>query len=131
MEGASSYWEHPDPQDYRFLLSSEKTITDPVNGVHIENIGYIDGALHILTRYDDNLHTDNHGGIQLVDSEGNEIGNKTKIGFSYWDTAQINSYTEVIIPVPYEQLSECVLKGDFVTSYGYISGDWQVTFPLE
>ncbi len=131
ISGGYSYEELPEPQEYRFLLSSEKSITTPVKGVYIENIGYIDGALHVLTRYDDNLHTDNHGHIELVDSKGNVIGKKTEIGFSYWDTAHKNSYTEQIIPVPYEQLSECVLQGDFVTAQNYISGNWQITFPLE
>ncbi|MBP1592095.1 MAG: hypothetical protein ILP22_08650 [Oscillospiraceae bacterium] len=131
ISGGYGYDKLPEPQGYRFLLSSDKSIFIPVNGVSIENIGYIDDALHILTRYDDVHHTDNHGHINLIDKNCSVIGEKTEIGYSYWDTEHKNSYTEQIIPVPYEQLKDCVLQGEFVTAQGYISGDWQITFPLE
>ena len=82
------------------------------------------------SKIDDNgKHID--GYIELVDNKGNVISEKTEIGFSYWDTAHKNSYTEQIIPVPYEQLKDCVLQGEFVNAQGYIYGDWQITFPLE
>lgn len=121
----------PESQDYRFLLSSDKPISTPVSGVSIENIGYIDGALHILTRYDDIPHTDNHGYIELVDKNGDVIGEKTEFGFFYRDTAHNNNYTEQIIPVSYDILDECTLQGNFVTAQDYISGNWKITFPLE
>ena len=113
------------------MTSAEKTLCNPANGVYIESIGYIDGALHILTRYDDIAHTDNHGYIDLVDKNGKVMGEKTEISFSYWDSAHQNSYTEQIIPVSYDMLDECKLKGEFVTAQGYTSGDWEITFPLE
>lgn len=131
INGGSSYDELPDPQEYRFLIPSEQTICTPTNGVAIENIGYIDGSLHILTKYDDIPHTDNHGNIDLVDKNGKVISEKTEISFSYWDTAHQCSYTEQIIPVSYDILSECNLKGEFVTAQSYTSGNWQITFPLE
>ena len=123
--------ELPCSKDYRFLLSQEQPLCTPAPYVSVMNIGYIDGALHILIRYEDNLHTDSHGHINLLDKNGKEIGDKTEIGFSYWDESQIDSYTEQIIPVPYEMLNECSLQGEFRSSQRFTSGNWHVTFPLE
>ena len=123
--------ELPCSKDYRFLISQEQPLCTPAPYVSVMNIGYIDGALHILVRYEDNLHTDSHGHISLLDKNGEEIGDKTEIGFSYWDESQIDSYTEQIIPVPYEMLNECSLQGEFRSSQRFTSGDWEVTFPLE
>ena len=122
--------EFPDAKDYRFLISQEQPLCTPAPYVSVMNIGYIDGALHILIRYEDNLHTDSHGHISLLDKNGEEIGDKTEIGFSYWDESQIDSYTEQIIPVSYEMLNECSLQGEFRSSQRFVSGDWEVTFPL-
>ncbi|MBR3631305.1 MAG: DUF4179 domain-containing protein [Oscillospiraceae bacterium] len=131
ISGGSSYDELPDPQEYRFLIPSKQAICTPTKGVSVESIGYIDGTLHILTRYDDIPHTDNHGYIELVDQNGNMISEKTQISFSYWDTAHRDSYTEQIIPVSYDLLEECTLQGKFVTAQDYTSGDWEITFSLE
>jgi hypothetical protein len=123
--------ELPCSKDYRFLIAQEQPLCTPAPYVSVMNIGYIDGALHILIRYEDNLHTDSHGHINLLDKNGNEIGDKTEIGFHYWDEQQIDSYTEQIIPVSYEMLNECSLKGEFMSSQRFTSGNWRVTFPLE
>lgn len=123
--------EFPDATDYRFLIAQEQPLCTPAPYVSVMNIGYIDGALHILIRYEDNLHTDSHGHISLLDKNGKEIGDKTEIGFHYWDEQQIDSYTEQIIPVSYEMLNECSLKGEFMSSQRFTSGNWRVTFPLE
>ena len=128
---SEAYADLPEPEDYRFLMPSEQPLCTPANGVTIENIGYFDGALHILTRYDDILHTDNHGYIDLVDQSGNVLNEKTGIGFYYWDDAHQNNYKEEILPVAYDELSECTLQGYFVTAQEYISGGWEITFPLE
>ncbi len=126
-----AYEAIPEPENYRFLMPSEQPLCTPANGVAIENIGYIDGALHILTRFDDIPHTDNHGFIHLADQNGEVIGELTAFGFDYWDTAHQNRYQEEIIPVSYDKLSTCSLQGEYVTAQGYTSGDWEITFPLE
>lgn len=131
INGGYGYMEIPDAKDYRFLIAQEQPLCTPAPYVSVMNIGYIDGALHILIRYEDNLHTDSHGHINLLDKNGNEIGDKTEIGFHYWDESQIDSYTEQIIPVSYEMLNECSLKGEFMSSQRFTSGNWRVTFPLE
>ena len=128
---SAAYADLPEPEDYRFLIPSAQPLCNPADGVSIENIGYIDGALHILTRYDDIPHTDNHGFIHLVDQNGEIIGEQSSFGFYYWDDSHQNNYKEEILPVDYENLSKCTLQGDFVTAQGYVSGDWEITFPLE
>lgn len=130
FSGKSYYLVEPDANQYRFLIPDESPISRPAPGVTVMGIGYIDDALHILTKYEDILHTDNHGHISLLDKSGNEIGDKTEIGFYYWDDTQTDSYTEQIIPVAYDELAECTLIGDFRTTQKYISGNWEITFPL-
>ena len=134
INGGYGYREIPDAKDYRFLFSSEQAICTPAPNVSVMNIGYIDGALHILTRYEDISHTGSHGFISLLDNQGEKIGETTEFGFNYSDDygkEYIDDYTEQIIPVSYDELSECTLQGEFYTALDYISGDWEVTFPLE
>ena len=131
INGGYAYKELPEAKKYRFLTSQEQPICTPAPNVSVMNIGYIDGALHILTRYEDKRHTDSHGFISLIDSKGEKISETTEFGFTYGDDSQRDSYTEQIIPVAYDVLSECTLKGEFVTAQAYISGEWEITFPLE
>ena len=121
-----------DIEGYRFLLPSEQALSNPAPGVSVLNAGYIDGAFHILTRYDDIIHTDNHGFMMLVDNEGNTYGDDANTKwFDYWDGSYTDSFTEQVIQIDYDKLAGCTLQGDFVTCQNHISGDWQVTFPLE
>lgn len=130
IRGKYSYDVEPDANQYRFLIPDESPISSPAPGVSVMGIGYIDDALHILTKYEDIHHTDNHGYISLLDKSGNHIGEETEIGFSYWDDSHTDSYTEQIIPIAYDELAECTLNGEFVTTQKYISGNWEITFPL-
>ena len=116
----------------RFLTIPEKPICTPANGVSIMNVGYIDGALHILEKYDDIHHTDNHGFLSIIDNDGIKITDGCLWeSADYWDERHIDTYSESIIEIPYEKLSGSYLYGEFVTSDNYISGDWEITFPLE
>ena len=118
----------PNPAQYRFLIPNETPICSPAPGVSVMGIGYTDGALHILTKYEDKSHTDNHGFISLIDTSGNSVGEE--IGFHYWDNTFTDSYTEQIFTIPYEDLSKYTLSGEFVTAQDYISGNWEITFPI-
>ena len=131
INGGYGYNGLPDSHEYRFLLSQEQPLCMPAPNVSIMNIGYIDGSLHILTRYEDNRHTDSHGFISLINNNGSNISKTTEFGFSYFDDSNRDSYTEQIIPVAYDMLPECLLKGEFFTAQDFISGDWEITFPLE
>jgi hypothetical protein len=129
--GASCYsGEVPDPVQYRFLVPSAEPLCTPAPGVNLCGIGYISGALHILTEYENNLETDNHGFISLHDSGGGQIGELSAVSFSFWDDTHTNHLEEQIIPVAYEALGDCSLYGEFVTAEPCLHGSWQVTFPL-
>lgn len=123
--------EEPMPEQFRFLVPEETPLCTPLSGISVLNVGYIDGALHILTKYEDNPHTDDHGFISVIDKSGRIVGEETEISFTYWDETHTDIYTEQIIPVSYDALAECALKGEFVTAQDHISGDWEITFPLE
>ncbi len=115
------------------LINPGEAICTPAPGVSIMNVGYFDGGLHILMKYDDILHTDNHGWVHLTDKDGNSIGDdgETWEAYDYWDDTHTDSYCEQIIKVDYDKLGEYTMNGDFTTSKDFISGKWQVTFPLE
>ncbi len=131
ISGSYSHDNEPAHENYRFLVPGDKPFCTPTPGVNIVGIGYFDGALHILTEYDDALKTDNHGYISLVSKNGDIIGEKEETGFYYRNEAQDKEYMEQIIPVAYDELKDCTLYGDFVTAADHVSGKWQVTFPLE
>ena len=116
-----------------FLTIPDQPLCSPADGISIMNIGYIDGALHILMKYDDILHTDNHGWVTLTDKEGNSIGDdaETWLAYDFWDETHTDSYCEQVIKIGHDKLGEYTMYGDFTTSQGYIEGKWQITFPLE
>ncbi len=119
--------DSPDPAQYRFLIPAEEPLCTPAPGVRVRGIGYLDGALHILTEYEDISNTDNHGWITLRGGSDE----RSVISFSFWDDAHKNNLDEQIIPVAYDALEDCSLYGEFVTAEPCLHGDWQVTFPLE
>ena len=116
-----------------FLTLPEQPLCTPADGVSIMNVGYFDGELHVLMKYDDILHTDNHGWVDLTDKDGNEIGDdgETWEAYDYWDETRTDSYCEQVIKVDHDKLGEYTMYGKFTTSKDHISGKWQVTFPTE
>ena len=129
----TGFGELPDCRDYRFLVPAEKPILCPADNVSMESIGYLDGALHVLMRYEDNFHTDSHGWVHLVDKNGlSVVSEENVISFMYWyNEEHTDMCYEYILPVEYEKLLNCTLCGEFSTALEYRSGKWQVTFPLE
>lgn len=66
--GSGSGWgELPDCRDYRFLVPADEPICRPADNASLDAIGYVDGALHVLMRYEDTFHTDSHGWVSLAD----------------------------------------------------------------
>lgn len=131
ISGGSACAELPDPADYRFLVPAEKPLAAPAPGISVMGIGYADGALHILTKCENVRETDNHGFIELHDMAGNCVQETQWISFSYKAENEQDSFQEMIYPVAYEDLQDCTLYGDFVISQQHLTGNWQVTFPLE
>lgn len=131
IDGKYFYREEKNPEDYRFLPLSEVPVSEPAKDASIMNIGYIDGALHILSRYNNVSETDSHGFISLLDkNEANNFEEK-EFGFTYHNADHSASYVEQIIPVAYDELGDYRLYGEFYTNQKHISGDWEVTFRLE
>lgn len=125
--------EEPDYREFRFLEANEEPVCRPADNAAIDAIGYVDGALHILMRYEDNFHTDSHGFVSLVDREkGERIGDEQIKSFVYWsDEKHTDMCYEYVIPVEYDKLSDYTLYGEFCTALEYRKGKWQITFPLE
>ncbi|MDO4864726.1 MAG: hypothetical protein Q4A05_11205 [Ruminococcus sp.] len=133
ITGGGAYDYLPDETDYRFLVPADEPICRPADNASLDAIGYVDGALHVLMRYEDTFHTDSHGWVSLADSSGaNVAAEETVTSFTYWyDEAHTDMCYEYIIPVEYDRLADCTLCGEFYTALEYRSGKWQVTFPLE
>lgn len=133
ITGGGAYDYLPDEADYRFLIPTDEPICRPADNASLDAIGYVDGALHVLMRYEDVGHTDSHGWVSLVDREKNEvIAEKESVDFTYWyDEMHTDMCYEYIIPVEYDRLADCTLCGEFCTALEYRSGKWRVTFPLK
>ena len=50
---------------------------------------------------------------------------------SFWDDTLTDSYEEYIFELPYEELGNYNLYGEFTNSNLLIEGDWEITFPME
>lgn len=128
--GMSYKYEEPDYTAFEYLVPEDTLSVSPVEGVKITGIGYIDDELHIQTHYDDISRTDNHGFLSLIDKNGNAVELDEDLSISFWDENYKGSYDERIIKLPYEEISDYQLYGEFITSKGYTDGNWQITFSL-
>lgn len=116
-------------EDFRALKTTGVLYT-PVEGVDITAMGYVDGRLHIQVQYENALETDNHGYIYFRNDKGEEIRCATRVAFST-DSAHQGRYEEYIYDVAKMDMTEYEAYGYFVTSDTLITGNWNVTFPLE
>ena len=99
-----------------------------MEGVTITGMGWIDGYLHIQTHYSNILDTDAHGGVSLMDADGNHITDVYEVAF--WDEARSGSYSEQIFAVTPEQLAGLRLMGCFCSADMLVEGHWEITFPV-
>ena len=128
--GGSFRYDELDHEAFRYLIPARQPLASPIGGVSVTGIGYIDGALHIQAYYEDILHTDNHGWLYLADRSGVPADFEQVYGVSFWDSECKGSYSETIIEMPYEDIPNYQLCGSFLTSRGYESGNWEITFEL-
>lgn len=122
-------WKDEAWQDFtvnEFLVPHE--ILSPMKDVTITGMGWIDGYLHIQTHYADILETDAHGGLSLMDGEGNLIPDVYQVDF--WDEAGSGSYCEQIFAVTPEQAADMRLMGLFYSADMLVEGHWEITFPV-
>lgn len=122
-------WKDETWQDFnadKVLVPGE--ILSPMEDITITGLGWIDGYLHIQTHYANILDTDAHGGISLMDTEGNLITDVYQVDF--WDEASSGSYCEQIFAVMPEQLPDLRLMGLFYSADTLVEGHWEITFPV-
>lgn len=113
--------------------ANEQPITD---GVKLTAAGYTDGHLRIQLRYTDILRTDNHGFLWLEDAAGNRV--KPIYSETFWakdhknnGTGNNDSYEEYVFTIAEDKLADYTVKGDFTTCDELVTGNWEITFPLE
>ena len=125
--GAGNFDE--DSMECKRLLLPEENGYKLCDGVTLTGIGMVDGKLHIQCKYDDILNTDNHGYIYLKNSSGEVDEYYSSI--SFWADNKTDSYEEYIFDIPYDELVEFEIWGEFWTcNNAPIQGEWQVTFAI-
>lgn len=105
------------------LKPAEKPIAI-VDGVSLSGYGYVDGTLRIQIRYEDILHTDNHGFVYFMTPDGWLIPETNTLSFHDGEDQIEEFIFSRTIP------ADAMLKGDFFTCSPAIEGDWSITFPL-
>lgn len=98
-------------------------------GVTLTGYGLVDGQLHVQIKYDDILHTDNHGFLYLEKEDSDRVIYAGS--YAFWDESHTDSYEEYVFDIPAEELQEYKIGGEFWTcTGGPVEGYWSVTFPL-
>ena len=115
--------------DVLCLVPSEDPLCVPADGVAVTGAGYVDGLLHIQVRYEDILHTDNHGFLYLVNRDGARID--CSLSLSFFAEDGVSSYEDYVFVLSADELALCTLCGYFCTSASLTEGSWQVTFEPE
>ena len=115
--------------DVLCLVPSEDPLCVPAEGVAVTGAGFVDGLLHIQVRYEDILHTDNHGFLYLVNRDGARID--CSLSLSFFAEDGVSSCEDYVFVLSADELALCTLCGDFCTSAGLTEGNWQVTFEPE
>ena len=126
MRGYSS---SDDDYDITRVLVPGQPLLEPVEGVQITAMGWVDGMLRIQAHYDRILETDNHGFITLADPEGSLMF--PQYSLSFWDADHSGSYEEYLFRVTPEELENARIMGGFFTADQLHKGHWEITYSLE
>ncbi|MBU8853396.1 hypothetical protein C2I27_17760 [Priestia megaterium] len=120
-------------ESIEILKPNETTLSLPkIKFMHVSNIGFIDGQLHVQTKWSDE-DIDGHGDFYLVDPSGKKINASSNISYGVdksGETVYGNNYVEYIFDVNNEDLSKLKLMGDLISNGNYTKGDWSTTFKL-
>lgn len=105
-----------------------------IDFMHISNIAYIDGLLHIQTKWEED-GIDNHGFFYFADTSGNKLDiypSNVYFGTDESGNTQYGSnYVEYIFDVDNVKLNEAKLMGYFVSNGNYTTGNWKTTFKIQ
>lgn len=133
--GGDLYKEFKSQGTIKVLKTDQMKLTLPkVDFVHISNIGYIEGRLHIQTKWVGD-GVDDHGFLYFVDTSGNMADIKSaSISFGTDESGNTeygHDYIEYIFDVDNINLNELKLMGHFVSNSNYTEGDWKTTFKIQ
>ncbi len=119
----------------KVLAPDKRKITLPqIDFMYISNIGFIDGRLHIQTKWvGDGI--DDHGDLYLTDTAGSRMNTASaniyfsidKLGNAKWG----RDYVEYIFDMTNITLDELKLMGNFVSHGNYTTGNWKTTFKIQ
>lgn len=133
--GTGDLWSRLEEYGYIELLKPNKMeITMPeIDVMHITNMGFINGRLHIQTKWEKN-NKDSHGYFYLVDKDGSKIEikeNNFYFGVDEKNNIQFGGdYVEYILDVSKEEVKDAQLMGYFVEYGEVIEGGWQLEIDL-
>lgn len=104
---------------------------DDIDFVSITNAGYLDGYLHIQTKWTKSV--DNHGDVYLLDKEGKRVPyiNLDFEGDNQNQGQSNDKYIEYIYDVSNTDLESCSLYAFFVKDQELIEGNWNMAFSVE
>ncbi len=128
--GESADFSHEQMANFPCLIPESEPLCKPVDAAAVTAVGFVDGKLHVQTRYNNVDKFDNHGFVSLIDSDGNKIESKDAVLFCDAND-ESTRYTEQEFDIPKEKISQYKLYGEFTTCTTRIDGDWQVTFKVE
>lgn len=131
------------PENGLFVLEPDVmnvSFGDDIDFVTISNIGFVDGKLHIQTKWDASF--DNHGQLVLLDKNKTSFDDENAILFDnyYFKTEEDSEncskdkfahHIEYVFDInSLEELSSYELWGNFVEDGSFIEGEWNVDFRL-
>lgn len=130
--GGDLYAELRKEGTLNILKPYQTNITLPnIDFVHLSNIGYVDGKLHVQTKWPDNI--DDHGYLYLTTPTDDHIyPSNVSFGIDENGTPKYGSeYSEKIFEVDQSLISNYSLYGHFIKNSNYTEGKWQTTFKIK
>jgi len=117
------------------LKADQMNLTIPgIDFMYISNMGFINGRLHIQTKWTGN-GVDDHGYLYLVDAFGERIDTRgANISFDVdmsGNTSYGNVFEEYIYDISNIDLDEVSLLGYLVKNNNFTTGSWRTTFRME
>ncbi|MGL4344014.1 MAG: hypothetical protein ACRCTE_02375 [Cellulosilyticaceae bacterium] len=105
-----------------------------VEGVTLTNVGFIDGKLHLQTKWEEN-DKNRRGYFYLTNQKGEKI--KIKENNFYFGVDQENKvefgrqYVEYILDINQEDMAQFELRGYFAEDGAVIEGEWRQKIDLD
>ena len=116
------------PIGMQMLLPQAQPLAEPVAGVQLTGLAYLDGQLHVQHHYQDIKYLDNHGFPMVLDPDGHELWSDYQV--SAHDQSHIGSYEDDVYTIPSTDTRPYTLRGEYTIATQYMEGRWQVTFPV-